>query len=137
MNNLQPVDSPTIRLHKRQFVWQILLPILLVILLGLAVGGLTITASLANASNASLWADVSIIWLLIPALVFALVAIAILGFAIYGLAKVLQVAPTYTGKAQGIFALISALIRKVADGLTKPFVWFHQAGTVLKSIFKS
>ena len=137
MNNPNPVDSPTIRLHKRQFVWQILLPILLVLLLGLTVGVLTITASLANASHASLWADVSIIWLLIPALLVALAAIAMLGFAIFGLAKLLQVAPTYTGKAQGIFVLVNALIRKVADGTTKPFVWFQQAGAALKSIFKS
>ena len=136
MSTPQPADSPTIRRHKSQFLWQILVPILLVVLLGLAAGGVTLAVSLADASSARLWADISLIWLLAPALVLALAVAMMLGFAVVGLAKVLQVSPTYTGKAQGIFALVTALIHKAADGLTKPVVWFRQAGAVLRSIFK-
>ena len=69
-------------------------------------------------------------------LVVALVFAALLGLLIYGIARLLQVTPRFTGKAQDFFALLSNWARIIADGATKPFVWFQQAGAILKSIFK-
>ena len=74
--------------------------------------------------------------LLSAMLVFALLFMAVLGFLIYGFARLLQVTPRYTGKAQDFFALLSAWARTIADGAAKPFVWFQQAGAILKAIFK-
>ena len=82
------------------------------------------------------WADVSTIWLIAPMLVFALLFVTVLGLLIYGIARLLQVTPRYTGKAQDFFALLSAWARTIADGAAKPFVWFQQAGAIIKSIFK-
>ena len=87
-------------------------------------------------SQTGVWADVSLIWLIAPALFFALAFMAILVTTVYGMAKLLQVMPHFTSKAQGIFALLSTGTRKLADEATKPFVWFRQAGAVIKSIFK-
>jgi len=69
-------------------------------------------------------------------LVFALLFVAVLGVLIYGIAKLLQVTPRYTGKAQDFFALLSSWARIISDGAAKPFVWFQQAGAILKFIFK-
>ena len=73
---------------------------------------------------------------MIPALLFALAFLAIIITIIYGMVKILQIIPHYTGKAQDIFSRVSTGTRKVADGTTKPFVWFQQAGAVIKSIFR-
>jgi hypothetical protein len=128
----QPVESPTMRTHRRQLAWQILVPFFVVTAFILFVAVLVAT----GATTTRTWADVSTIWLIAPILVFALLFVAVLSFLIYGIAKLLQVTPHYTGKAQDFFALLSRWARIIADGATKPFVWFQQAGAILKSIFK-
>ena len=133
MDAQRPADSPTVQAHKRQFAWQILVPFLVVTVLILAVAVLVASGT---ASTNRPWADVSIIWLIAPMLTLALVLVILLSALIYGIAKLLQVTPRYTGKAQDFFALISGWTRKIADGAAKPFVWYQQAGAILKSIFK-
>jgi small-conductance mechanosensitive channel len=132
MNDPRHVDSPTTRAHSRQFAWQILVPILAVTALLLAVAVLVASGT---GSGARTWADVSMIWLIAPMLIFALVAIIILGFLIYGISKLHQITPNYTSKIQGFFGLLSGKTRSIADGTTSPFIWFQQAGAIIKSIF--
>ncbi len=131
MVNQSSFDRPAVRAHKRQFAWQILVPFL--VMAGLIIAGAVLIVT-GGASRTGVWADVSEIWLLIPALFFALAFLVLMITIVYGMAKLLQVIPHYTGKAQGIFALLSAGTRKVSDGATKPFVWFQQVGAVLKSL---
>jgi hypothetical protein len=131
MSAPRPIETPTVQAHKRQLAWQILVPFFIVTALIIVVAVLVATGVTATRA----WADVSTIWLIAPILVFALFFVAVLGFLIYGLARLLQVTPRYTGKAQDFFALLSRCVRIIADGATKPFVWFQQAGAMLKSIF--
>ena len=133
MANQLPEVRPTIRDHKRQVAWQILAPFLVMAVLIIA-GAVLVTTG--GAARASTWADVSVIWLLIPALLVAFVFLAVLVTILYGMGKMLQIIPHYTGKAQGIFSRISSGTRRVADGTTKPFFWFKEAGAVVKSIFR-
>jgi hypothetical protein len=120
------------RAHRRQLAWQILVPFFLVVAFILFVAVMVAT----GATSTRAWADVSTIWLLAPMLVFALLFAAVLGFLIFGIAKLLQVIPHYTGKTQDLFARLSIWARIIADGAAKPFVWFQQAAAILKSIFK-
>jgi hypothetical protein len=133
MNDMKPIDSPTIRLHKRQVAWQILIPFLLVALMLLAAG---VGLVWGETARARVWADVSIIWIIVPLLLLTLVAIALLAALIVGMIKLLQIAPRYTLRAQQVVGQVSAGARKVADGATEPFIWIKQAGAVVKSIFK-
>jgi hypothetical protein len=120
------------RTHRRQLAWQILVPFFVVTAFIFFVAVLVATGATATRA----WADVSTIWVLAPMLVFALLFVAVLGVLIYGIAKLLQVTPRYTGKAQDFFALLSSWARIISDGAAKPFVWFQQAGAILKFIFK-
>ena len=132
MANPLPVETSTVRAHKRQLAWQILVPFLVVTALILVVAVLVAI----GATDTRAWADISTIWLIAPMLVVALVFATVLGLLIYGFARLLQVTPRYTGKAQDFFALLSNWARMIADGAAKPFVWFQQAGAILKSLFK-
>ena len=134
MENQHSVDPPTIRAHKAQFAWQILVPIILVVLIVLAAGAFVIANGVSGPGQIVLWADISVIWLVVPALFFALAFMVIVITTVYGMAKLLQLLPHYTGKTQGFFSQFSAGILKLADGSVKPFVWFRQAGAVIKSI---
>jgi hypothetical protein len=129
----RPIESPTVRAHKRQLAWQILVPFFVMGVFIIAAAVLVVT----NSSSASrIWADVSTIWLIAPMLVLALLFVIVLGFLIYWIARLMQVTPRYTGKAQEFFTSLSSRSRMVANGATKPVVWFQQAGAILKSIFK-
>ncbi|HVM72170.1 MAG TPA: hypothetical protein VMT91_10440 [Anaerolineales bacterium] len=132
MNGTQPAGTPTVQAHKRQLAWQILVPFFIVMAIIIAAAVLVATGATATRA----WADVSTIWLIGPILVFALLFATVLGFLIYGMAKLLQVTPRYTGKAQDFFALLSGWAKIGADAVTKPFIWFQQVGAVLKSIFR-
>jgi hypothetical protein len=133
MANQLSNNRPTVRIHKRQFAWQILIPFLVVA--GLIIAGAVLVVT-GGVSRTGVWADISVIWLLAPTLFFALAILGIAILLIYGMAKLLQVLPHYTGKAQSIFTQLSTRMRKVADGTAKPFIWFRQAGAVSKSLFR-
>jgi hypothetical protein len=133
MNDQRPIEYPSMRAHKRQFAWQILVPILVVAALIITTAVLVVTST---GSAPRIWADVSIIWLIAPLLVFSMFFVIVQGFMIYGIAKLLQITPRYTGKVQDFLALFSGRTRKITDGAVKPFVWFQQAGAILKSIFR-
>jgi len=132
MADPQPVDSPTVRLHKRQLAWQILVPFLILAVLILAAAVWVISGA---ASGTRVWADVSIIWMLFPLLIFALFSIFVLGFLIYAIARLIQVTPHYTARVQFYSTAAAIVTRKVADGAAKPFFWIRQAGAVIKSLF--
>ena len=125
-------DSPSVRLHKRQLAWQILVPFL--VLAALIIAG-AVWVIIGAAAGTRVWADVSIIWMLFPLLIFALFSIIVLGLLIYAIARLTRITPFYTARAQGFFARVSAGTRKLADGAAKPFFWVHQAGAVIKSLF--
>ena len=125
-------ETGSVHAHKRQFIWQILVPFLVVTAIIIAVA--VLVASGASATRT--WADVSTIWLIAPVLVFALLFVSVLGFLIYGIARLLQITPRYTGKVQDFFGRFSGWVHVIADGTAKPFVWFQQAGAILKTIFK-
>ena len=133
MDAQRRINSPSVQAHKRQFAWQILVPFLVATALILAVAVLVASGT---ADTNRPWADVSIIWMIAPLLVVALVMVTALSFLIYGFAKLLKVTPKYTAKAQYYVAKAAAGTRKAADGATKPVVWIRQAGAVFKSIFK-
>jgi len=124
-------DSPTLRNHKRQFAWQIVVPFL--VMAGVIIAGVVLVVS-GGSKQTGVWADVSIIWMLIPLLVLALFLAAVLGLLIYGMAKLTQIMPRFTGRAQGFADAVSVGARKVADGSAKPVMWVHQVGAVIKSL---
>jgi hypothetical protein len=131
MAEMPPAVSPTVRRHRRQLVWQILIPFVLMALLVL--GGAALIFS-GGAPRDRVWADVSIIWLILPLLALALILAAVLVLAIVGLAKLLQIAPRYTGRAQSISWIAAGGARKVANGIAAPYVWFEQAKAALKAL---
>jgi hypothetical protein len=133
MEKQNPIIPATIQAHKNQLFSQILIPFLLMAALILA--GAIFIISGAEA-QLGIWSDVSVIWLLAPTLFFALALLVILITTIYGMVKLLQILPRYTGRTQEIFAMLSAGTLKIADGASKPIIWIRQIGALMKSIVR-
>lgn len=132
MTDLLPNDSPTIHSYKRQRVWQILIPMLVMTALITTAAVMTVTG---GTPRTQVWADVSIIWLIIPLMACTLLFLTILIAIIFGISRLTHVTPRYAARAQNLAAQGSTISRKIADGLTKPFFWLQQVGAVIKSFF--
>ena len=126
-------DSPTLREHKRQHFWQILLPIVLVALLAVVIGVFT---AQTEAGQTRLWADIATIWLIAPLMFSALLCMAVLGGMIYAVALLTQITPRCTLQAQNFALRLTAGVKRGADAAVKPVVWLEQARAALKSLFK-
>ena len=123
--------SPSLRLHKRQRIWQILVPFSFLSALIIAGAVLLVTLRPAQTRVA---ADIATIWILAPLLVFALLAAVLLGALIFGLARLLLVLPPLTARVQSFVFRLESGVRNAADGVVRPVVWIRQAAAALASI---
>lgn len=112
------------RRHQSQRFWQILLPVILGGLVVVAVIVLVILTAAGGdpVGQVSIWADTSLIWLILPALLFAVIVLLIIGGMIYLLTKLLRIIPTYSTIAQDFVGKVAEGVRNVADKIASPFI---------------
>jgi len=106
--------------HRRDVTRQIILPLVLAIILALTAAVLAGIGAAGNNAGVSLWADISIIWLIIPMMFLALVILALTAAIVYGLNRLLKVSPHYTGLAQAYALWLSAEISIWTDKIIQP-----------------
>ena len=126
-------ESFSYKSHQRQFTWQILVPLLFFLLMMLVVSGFTLTVS---AGQASLWADIALIWLLIPVIFGSLLLLTFLVGMVYLMTRLLQISPTYTAKAQHFVWQVQHSARQVMDGAVKPVILIKSIIAGVNQIFK-
>lgn len=124
------MESPSLRAHQHQRTWQILVPLFGMSALIIAAAVLAVRG---GTSQTRAWADISIIWMLAPLLIFALLLAAILAFMIYGFYRLISVLPRYTLRAQDLAFRLDSGARRIADGIARPFIWIRQVGAALGS----
>jgi hypothetical protein len=105
-------NQRTAALIRRDIIWQIALPLGVALLAVLVVMGLLIAP--VGAPFRSVWADISLIFLIIPTAVFGLVGLALVVALVYGLILLLRELPYYAKRAQDFVALATYRINMVA-----------------------
>jgi hypothetical protein len=108
--------------HRRQRTTQVILPVLISTLLLIGLIVLITFATFKSNGDVSRWAAISTIWVIIPALLAGLIALAILVGLIYLMARVLSGLPHYTGIAQDYVFLAQRYIIRGADMVVKPVI---------------
>jgi hypothetical protein len=105
--------------------------VILSVLLVLVVVALVILTATGGdpAGEVSIWADASLIWLILPVMLFTIVAVLILGGLIYLLARLLKILPTYTSLVQNYAALIAAWVKYIANKIVSPFITVNSYGS--------
>ena len=86
--------------HRKQLVWQIILPVVLTSLLIVALIVLINVATFRDGGDVGRWAAISTIWIVIPIMIGLLIFTALLGGLVYLMMKLLNITPTYTSLAQ-------------------------------------
>jgi hypothetical protein len=125
--------------HQRQSFWQIIAPVGFGTLLVLVILALVILRAVGTDAGGlvSQWADTSLIWLILPALLFALLLTLILAGMIYLLARLLKVVPGFTFKAQYFVGLVPHYVESFADKLVAPIIAVKSAGATVSALFGS
>ena len=115
----QPVHESYQR-HRKQLVWQIILPVVLTSLLIVALIVLIYVATFRDGEDVGRWAAISTIWIVIPIMIGLLIVTALLGGLVYLMMKLLNVTPTYTSLAQDYVYMAEGYIKRATEAIIKP-----------------
>ena len=128
----QPVHE-SYKKHRKQLVWQIILPMVLTAILFIALIVLICFATFRGNGDVGRWAAVSTIWISIPIMIGAVLLIAVLVGIVYLLIRLLQIAPIYTGKAQDFVHIVVGHVRRAADAVVKPIIALNGIGASIET----
>jgi hypothetical protein len=136
MQNKPTRDPQTQAAHRRETRLQIILPLLLGVL---AVLGLAIWTGLvaSRGGNVSQAADTSLIFLLIPMLVLALIVVALLGGLIYLMVVIIDALPPKFYVLQGFFLAAQKWLQDASDKLTEPALRTKSAAAAWRTLRKA
>ena len=129
----EPVHE-SYRRYRRQRTNQIIVPIVLAAILFIGMVILVNIATFRDNGDVGRWAAISTIWIVIPVCISGFVFLALLGGLVYLMARLLGVAPTYTGKAQDFIHKLAIHIRRAADMAVKPVFSVNGFGATLKAL---
>ncbi len=118
--------------HRRQVKLQIYLPLIIWILFVFAGGIAIIIYGVRAESTLRRWADVSLIWVLIPVMfIGVLIMIATMGI-LFGVTRLLGITPGYFKVVQGYFSQAEQKVLQITDGLVEPVLLLRSHWAVLK-----
>jgi uncharacterized membrane protein len=121
--------------HRKQVLWQVILPILAATVLLIVVIVLICSATFGGRSDVSRWAAISTMWLMLPVMAVLLIFLVVLSAAIYLIARATRIIPTYTGSAQNFAFRVQARVKRVTRAAVKPIFWFDKLGAYVKALF--
>lgn len=136
-NNIYKL-SASLRRHQKQRFWQILAPILLggtATLAAAVLMVLTLTGA-ASGVNLSQTADISLIWLILPVMVFGVFITGLLLGLTYGLARLLNILPQYTFLIQQYVTLIESKIKLWTRKGLEPIISVKSISAAVGVFFK-
>lgn len=125
--------------HRRQAFWQITLPVLVgSLLLLLALVGVILTASGASSGEqVQRWANISLIWLILPNLVFVVLATAFFTAILYLVTRLLAVVPGYAHLVQIFFLRVNLRVRAFDVAIVRPLLKAKGLTAALRQVCKS
>jgi len=131
----QPVHE-SYRNHRKQMMWQIILPITLTVILCVALIVLINVATFRDGGDVARWAAVSTIWIVVPIMVGLVIVLALLSGLVYLMYKLLDITPTYTGLAQDYAHKAAAYIKRGADAVVKPIIGLNGILASINAFFE-
>jgi len=131
-----PPKRPTEIQHQREFTWQVLIPLLAVILAALAVTVLSILFVGRDPAVSAKWAPIAIIFLVLPYLLAGIATIAILVLFSIAVQKIRGIVPPYLALFSIRLDSISSSLSKIADRSADPFIqlnaWMAGLGRLIR-----
>lgn len=131
----QPVHESYLK-HRKQMVWQIILPIVLTVILFVTMIVLINVATFRDGGDVARWAAVSTIWIVVPIMIGMLIFLALLVGLVYLMKKLLHITPTYTGKAQDYVYLAEGYIKRATEAAVRQVINIQGVFASVQRFFK-
>ncbi len=115
-----PAEHPSYQNHHRELWTKILAPMLIAAAFLVALSVWIGLATFRDNGDVGRWAAISTIWIVVPFMLVGLIFLAIFGGLIYGMARLLNLIPPYSGYAQRIVWRVQGYVKRGADLAVKP-----------------
>ena len=112
----------TYRRHRREVFWQVTVPIAVGIIL---LAALAYLVTQTTSDQASVWADISAIWLIVPVMMISLLSLVLLFASIYLNVRLIRILPYYSLQVQKWFSLLAAQISRLDNRAVEPILRFQ------------
>jgi len=120
--------------HRREVFWQITFPLLVGIVLVFAAIAAIVFFATQPAPDLNRWADVSLMWLIMPSLFIALIILVILIGFVYAITMLLRLTPPYARMLQLYFEVGKAKVSQIANLATEPILKISSVLAVLRRL---
>lgn len=108
--------------HRREVLWQITVPFVICVLVFLIMAVLAGATTLPQASKL---ADISMIWLITPTYIFALLMLVILVALTYAIIRLIMVLPFYAFRLHTMIKLVGSRLQGMGNAAVEPFLRIH------------
>jgi uncharacterized membrane protein len=108
--------------HRREVFWQITFPLVIGILVLLAAVAVIILSATRPVTDVGRWADVSLIWLILPSLILALILLVLLIGFVYLISSLLRLIPRYALIVQLYFEAGKNKVSQLSNLSIEPIV---------------
>lgn len=113
----KPRNPLTQQSHRREVLWQITIPIVAGTVIMLV---LCVLAVMLSSPSASLWADISLIWLIPPVFLVVFLMMVINAGSAYLLIRMIAAAPPFFFKVQNLFRRVQLKVGIYSNKAVEP-----------------
>ncbi|MAT43196.1 MAG: hypothetical protein CL609_12710 [Anaerolineaceae bacterium] len=121
---------------KKELILQIYFPLIGFVFLVLAIGLLAILSTTNDFSQTADWANVSVVVLSVPFLIFTFIILAVIVLLIYGQAKLIRWLPIQLKRLYALVLTISAAVWRFSDKAAQPIIKVNGWKAALNRLFK-
>ncbi len=114
----------THRRYRRQVFWQVYFPLSVIVLAGLSIGLLSISAP---SGSSRLWADIALIFILLVIMLCMTFGLLLAIPAIYLIRRVSSAIPHAFLRGEDFMMDLKRRVRAISDKLVEPFLRYHSA----------
>jgi len=123
MNDIQKLEKRDSEIrHQKQFWWQIMLPILIALIIVLVILVMTVMAMDKTPEINENWANISTIFLSLPAILLSLITLGIVILLAWLIRKLYKFIPPYSGVATNAVKKVNLFADKSTEKILIPFV---------------
>jgi hypothetical protein len=131
--DLIPEHNPIVHAeHRRETFRQIYLPLIIGIAVVLAVIATIIILRTYSLINLNRWASVSIIWIIIPSMIIALILLVVTLGLLFGITRLLGILPGNFKIVQSYFTQATGVVSHITDEAVEPVIRLRSAWAVTR-----
>jgi hypothetical protein len=105
--------------HRRQVLWQITVPL---VIAAIVIVILAVLVATGSPQGASLWADIALIWLLIPVMIASLIILVLLAGLVYAVIWLVRTIPAYALQVQNFMIMVVSQVERLGNMIVEPIM---------------